>query len=321
MSLNSVNTNIAAQVALQSLNSTQTNLQATQKRISTGFRVADATDDGAAFAVAQKVRADTGALTTVNQQLGNAKGLVGTAVAGLTSVSNSLIDANKLLVKLGDQGISDDQRKQYVGQYTALVQQVATTVDGSSYSGKNLLGKTVADAGTAATPTSAAAISNETGSQINIASEDNSNTARDLLKLIGGTSTADPATGKITFNGPTDMVAVQKSAVAALTGKDAAGAVYAPSTDNTALHSLSDLQKKVGDQLNQASADSNSLDATITFNSAKIDSLNAGLGALIDADLSKESANLQALQIRQQLGTQALSLANQSPQSLLSLFK
>ena len=45
------------------------------------------------------------------------------------------------------------------------------------------------------------------------------------------------------------------------------------------------------------------------------------IGALIDADLAKESARLQALQIRQQLGTQSLSIANQAPQSLLSLFK
>jgi flagellin len=52
MALNSVNTNIGAQVALQSLNQTNDALGATQKRISTGFRVADAKDDGAAFAVA-----------------------------------------------------------------------------------------------------------------------------------------------------------------------------------------------------------------------------------------------------------------------------
>ena len=49
--------------------------------------------------------------------------------------------------------------------------------------------------------------------------------------------------------------------------------------------------------------------------------LNTGLGSLVDADLAKESAQLQALQIRQQLGTQALSMANQAPQTLLSLFK
>jgi flagellin len=59
----------------------------------------------------------------------------------------------------------------------------------------------------------------------------------------------------------------------------------------------------------------------ITYNSAKIDSLNQGMGALIDANLAQESALLQALQIRQQLGTQALTLANQTPNTLLTLVK
>jgi flagellin len=48
--------------------------------------------------------------------------------------------------------------------------------------------------------------------------------------------------------------------------------------------------------------------------------MEGSLGALIDANLAKESARLQALQIRQQLGTQTLSIANQSPQYLMSLF-
>src|SRR5437764_4594042 len=121
MLLNSVNTNVAAQVALQSLNKTNSELQATQKRISTGYRVADATDDGAAFAVAQRVRADIGALTTVNQQLGNAKGLVGTALSGLTNVSNSVNQAKSLLAEIGNNSISSDQRAQYVASYQALV--------------------------------------------------------------------------------------------------------------------------------------------------------------------------------------------------------
>jgi flagellin len=58
----------------------------------------------------------------------------------------------------------------------------------------------------------------------------------------------------------------------------------------------------------------------IGFNGDKIDALEAGLGALIDADLAKESARLQSLQIRQQLGATALSAANTAPQFLLSLF-
>jgi flagellin len=51
------------------------------------------------------------------------------------------------------------------------------------------------------------------------------------------------------------------------------------------------------------------------------DELNTGIGNLVDADLAKESAKLQALQTKQQLGIQALSIANSAPQSILSLFR
>jgi flagellin len=51
------------------------------------------------------------------------------------------------------------------------------------------------------------------------------------------------------------------------------------------------------------------------------DVLNTGIGSLVDADLAKESAKLQALQVQQQLGAQALSIANSAPQIVLSLFK
>ena len=85
MPLNSVNTNIGAQVALQSLNKTNDDMAVTQKRISTGLRVADAKDDGAAFAVAQKVRANVAGLTSANEQLGSAKGVVDTTLSSLNA--------------------------------------------------------------------------------------------------------------------------------------------------------------------------------------------------------------------------------------------
>jgi flagellin len=77
----------------------------------------------------------------------------------------------------------------------------------------------------------------------------------------------------------------------------------------------------VATALNTVGAETNFVTSQVSYNNNKIDALNSGLGSLIDADLAKESAQLQALQIRQQLGTQALSLANQAPQTLLSLFK
>jgi flagellin len=301
MSLNSVNTNIAAQVALQSLNATNTELQKTQKRISTGFRVADATDDGAAFAVAQKVRADVGSLQTVNQQLGSAKGLVGTAVTSLTNISNSVTQAKSLLVDIGNQSISDDQRNQYITSFKNLVTLVANSVDGSSYNGQTLLGQT----GVSGSASAQNVINSSSGTTSTLAAEDSTTLANALASLIGLTFTR--TSGSADSFGTVTSSAAQTAAASALS--------------STATTGFTALQSGVLTQLNQAGADSNLLDATISFNSSKIDSLNAGLGALIDADLSKESANLQALQIRQQLGTQSLSLANQAPQALLSLFK
>ena len=74
-------------------------------------------------------------------------------------------------------------------------------------------------------------------------------------------------------------------------------------------------------QLNNFGSYSNYIDSQINYNKSILDAQQSGLGALIDTDMAKESARLQALQIRQQLGTQALGIANQAPQSLVSLFR
>ncbi|WP_029907283.1 flagellin, partial [Caulobacter sp. UNC358MFTsu5.1] len=66
---------------------------------------------------------------------------------------------------------------------------------------------------------------------------------------------------------------------------------------------------------------STGLDTHLTFVGKLQDSLDAGVGNLVDADLAKESAKLQSLQTKQQLGIQALSIANQSTGSILSLFR
>jgi len=74
-------------------------------------------------------------------------------------------------------------------------------------------------------------------------------------------------------------------------------------------------------KLSSLGTSSTGLDTHLTFVGKLQDSLDAGVGNLVDADLAKESAKLQSLQTKQQLGVQALSIANQSPQTILSLFK
>lgn len=82
----------------------------------------------------------------------------------------------------------------------------------------------------------------------------------------------------------------------------------------------SDLQS-VNEALARLGTGAKKLELHQTFVSKLSDTIKAGIGNLVDADLAAESATLQALQVKQQLGIQALSIANQSPQTLLSLFR
>lgn len=276
MSLNSVNTNMGAMVALQSLNRTNEGLNTTQKRISTGFRVNDGKDDGAAFAVAQAVRADVAGLNAANEQLGGTKGILDTALAGLTKVSETMVKVRETLVRLADDTLNTDQRAQYEAQYTALRTQITNFIDDATYNGRTLLSTTAPEGGDIATTRNEA---------------------------------ADTYT---------------------LTAVDGAGTLVvaaAPTTAAAAVSALADggdfetIQTAISNSLNTFGSDSRYIDNQISYNKTKADALESGLGSLIDADLAKESARLQSLQIRQQLGTQALSIANQAPQTLLSLFR
>jgi flagellin len=281
--LNSINTNVGAMVALESLNMTTTELNATQKQISTGYRVADATDDGAAYAVAQQVRSDVSALTTANQQLGGVQGLLTTTSTALNDVQNMMSSMRDVLVDLASGNVSGNQRTQYEAQYTTMLQNVKGFIEDSSYSGKTLIGDITGSTGTFS---SVSVVRNEVGSTYGIATFSGSA----LYGSINFTSTQ--------LNGA--------STVAALI---------------TATGTFLNQFNKVGTQLNSYGAATNYVTNQITYNSDKIDSLNAGMGALIDANLAQESAQLQALQIRQQLATQALTLANQTPNTLLTLVK
>jgi flagellin len=275
MSLNSVNTNMGAMVALQSLNRTNEALNVTQKRISTGLRVNDAKDDGAAFAVAQSVRADVAGLTAANEQLGGVKGILDTSLSGLNKVSDTMIKVRETLVRLADDTLNADQRAQYEAQYTALQTQVTNFIDDATYNGRTLLA-TAAPGGDITTTR------NESGTTYTITAVDGAGTL-------------------IVAAAPTDAAAAQ--------------AALADGGD------FDTVQSAISNALNTFGSDARYIDNQIAYNKDKADALEAGLGALIDADLAKESARLQSLQIRQQLGTQALSIANQAPQTLLSLFR
>lgn len=101
-------------------------------------------------------------------------------------------------------------------------------------------------------------------------------------------------------------------------------ATQAIATQTAAASAVADISTSI-DNLNSVltklGSGSTSLEQNRNFAGRLADVIEVGIGNLVDADMAKESANLQALQVKQQLGIQALSIANQSPQSILSLFQ
>ena len=277
MPLNSVNINVGAMVALQSLNRTGDELSATQKRISTGFRVADAKDDGAAFAVAERIRGAVSATTSANEQLGGVKGLLDVSNAALENVSTTLQKLQAVAVKLADGTITAEQRSQYQSQAGELTKNIKSFITDASYNGLNVLN----DPATLAIQV----VTNGTGTYYNFSGY------KALTNIYNSVSTASTWTRADASSALTSTGAVGKAITNTLT------------------------------QLNNFGSYANYIDSQINYNKSILDAQQSGLGALIDTDMAKESARLQALQIRQQLGTQALGIANQAPQSLVSLFR
>jgi flagellin len=96
------------------------------------------------------------------------------------------------------------------------------------------------------------------------------------------------------------------------------------STQSKASALISTLQTSltnVNSALAKLSAGAAKFSIQATFTQKLSDTLTAGIGNLVDANMAQESAQLQSLQVKQQLGIQALAIANQAPQSILSLFK
>ena len=133
------------------------------------------------------------------------------------------------------------------------------------------------------------------------------------------TSAATNLTVLSTVDGSTITVSVQAMdtntlGISTAVLNTSAGASNALTQINTAINLVADKLASLGSSAKRIEVQSE-------FTQQLIDILKEGLGNLVDADLAEESAKLQALQIKQQLGVQALAIANAGPQSILALFQ
>ncbi|MFT4253937.1 MAG: flagellin [Caulobacter sp.] len=273
MALNSINTNSGAMIALQNLNSTNSELSVTQQRINTGKKIASAKDNGAIWATAKNQSATASSMNAVKDSLQRGQSTIDVALAAGDTVTDLLGKMKEKALAASDTSLNTASFNALQSDFTSLRDQITKAVTNAKFNGASII-----DGST----TKLSFLANSDGTSITVNSK--------TLSLAGiGLSTGT-------------------------TFADAAAAKTMISTIDTALQTTTNKLASLG-------TSSTGLDTHLTFVGKLQDSLDAGVGNLVDADLAKESAKLQALQTKQQLGIQALSIANQSTGTVLSLFR
>lgn len=281
----SVNTNVGAMAALQALNETSKGLSVVQSRINSGLNVSSTKDDSAAFTIAEKLRGDLGGLKAVTSSLSRAKSVTDVAVAGAEQISDVVNQMKTLAKQASDSGVDQASRDAYNKDFTALRDQITTIVNSSEFNGTNLL-KT-------------------SGGEVSA--------LQSLGSVSSGSYTAD------TLKVENQEMDLATTGTATVVGKDSK--IDTADAATKMVGALDALSKNINGKLSDLGSASRKIDAQSAFASKLSDAIEGGIGNLVDADLAKESAKLQALQVKQQLGVQALSIANQAPQTVTSLFR
>ncbi|MBI0176703.1 flagellin N-terminal helical domain-containing protein [Bartonella apis] len=377
-------TNQSAMNALQTLRSIGDNMDTTQRRVSTGLRINEASDNTAYWSISSAMRSDRNTLSAVSDAMSLGKSQIDVADTTINKSKDYLDNISKSLMTAYEKGEGDVKKIQ--NDIKGNMEDIKSAVYSASLAEKNILGSggaTMQIAGAYRREGSNVYVDmiNVGGATLNFAKPADGkpgqfDLTQGVLQTVFGTKTdldltdetlkgaieglanAQKAYDAAKASGVAADIANAKTALgtandAASDGANAsayaklakAKADYAANVKgmtvadfvNTDLSSLSnDALKMVIDavQSSRATATDNVITAGATLGAAKaqvtgqidyvsklMDAIDKGVGSLVDADMNAESARLASLQVQQQLGIQALSIANQNSQNILSLFR
>lgn len=259
-------------------------------------------------------------LNTTNKELGVSQGRINTGLKIATAKDNGAIWA-----------IAQNQRAESssLNAVMSSLQRGQSTVDVALSAGQaisdllvQMKEKVVAASETGLTTSSKQALSDEyqaLRAQIDTISDNASFDGVNLIQAVATSSTSIKAIANADASATIDIDHVDLS-----TTNTAIAATLTSLTATVGSSDITNLEaaiQNVSSALSKLGTGAKALDTHLNFVGKLQDTLDAGVGNLVDADLAKESAKLQALQTKQQLGVQALSIANQSSGILLGLFR
>ena len=323
--MTSIITNGAAMAALQTLRSINSDMEMTQGRISSGLRVQNASDNAAYWSIATTMRADNSALSTVSDALGLGAAKVDVAY---TALNNAIKVVEQIKSKLVAATEASVDKTKVNSELTELKNQLRSTSESASFSGENWLrNTTAAGAGTAQI---VASFNRSADGKVSIGTLDvdvSSTILIDTEDAGRGILTRDIDADQLLATPTTTadfyfLIDASSGTAAAATGTEIA---LSSTTTEAQVNAMMRVVDNIFERLNDAASGLGAIQKRVElqndFVSNLMDAISKGVGRLVDADMNEESTRLKALQTQQQLGIQALSIANNSSQGVLQLFR
>ncbi|HLP70772.1 MAG TPA: flagellin [Rhizobium sp.] len=292
--MTSILTNASAMSALQTLRSINSNLASTQDRVSSGYKVGQASDNVAYWSISTTMNSDNKALNAASDALGIGAAKVDTAYAAMESAIDVV---NEIKAKLVTATETSADKEQIQLEIDKLQEQLSAIGQAASFSGENWM---VATSGASNTTVVDGFIRNSDGT-VKVTTAEYAVASYAIFSSVSGGvgtggilgSVMDIALTSVSTVGQIDTFLSQVET--ALSEMTIAGAALG------ALTTRIELQDNFASKLS--------------------DAIESGVSRLVDADMEEESAKLSALQTQQQLAIQSLSIANSSSQNILSLFR
>ncbi|MGF6172745.1 flagellin [Ensifer sp. 4252] len=308
--MTSIMTNNAAMAALSTLRSINSSMETTQDRISSGFRVGNASDNAAYWSIATTMRSDNKALGTVQDALGLGAAKTDVAYTGMKAAISVVDEIKAKLVAASEPGVDKSKVQKEIDQ---LQDQLRSVVKSASFSGENWL-YTASGATAPGTRSIVGSFNRDANGNVSLTTLDVDTTKTMLIDETSTAGTNGLLTADIKDSGGTAISGVSVLSLDISTGVTATTLANYLSGVDTVLKAMTDSAADLG-------AVNKRVDLQKDFVDNLMDSIESGVGKLVDADMNEESTRLKALQTQQQLGIQALTIANTNSQNILSLFK
>ena len=324
--MTSINTNTSALAALSTLRSINNDMEMTQSRISSGLKVGSASDNAGYWSIATTMRSDSKALSTVQDALGLGAAKVDVAYTGMNSAIEVVTEIKSKLVAAREPGVDKDKINKEI---TELKNQLTSISESATFSGENwlnneataaagnkeIIGGFTRDSGGLVTLTKLTVDANST-TLIDSGSE-----SRGILTKDIDANALDPDSTSTTAR---NYYLIDTGSTTGTAASGTAVSISSSTTDSQIDDMIRVVDKMLTDMTDAASnlgAVNKRINMQDEFVGNLKNAIDKGVGRLVDADMNEESTRLKALQVQQQLGIQALSIANSNSQNVLSLFR